>query len=123
MIVVVEILLGDDSVECPVSIQILCNDGEMILELLSNRDGREYILVSFLRNPYRSTVCLDAKQRLDSRLQRCLLELEVRADVTMLGQGHARVPQLSRAGDMLSRGTEPITEAECTVVMEVDEPH
>jgi hypothetical protein len=59
-----------------------------------------------------AAVRLDAKYRLDTGLDGRLLELEVRADIPVLCQCYARVPQLSRTGDMLSRGTEAITERE-----------
>ena len=73
MVVEVEIGLGDDSVESTVSFQIPCDDGQMILELLSGWKetwmtlctDKSALVVLF---QHRSAVCLEPEDRLDAGL-------------------------------------------------------
>lgn len=72
--------LGDDSVEVPVSPGVSREDCEVILVLST------VLLI------YGSAVSLQPEDRLDACLKRSFLELEMRAYVSVLGQGSGRVP-------------------------------
>lgn len=91
---VVFVALRDDSIEIAVSFLCGRQDGQVVLPLATGREVYRGLLGARpgLLEPRRAAVSLKAEDGLDTRLQRCLLGLEVRANVAVLGEGYGCVP-------------------------------